>query len=187
MTQPVMRGATYEDLLRIPENLIAELIDGEIYTAPRPGSPHAVAASVLGSLLLPPFHLGHGGPGGWWILDEPELHLRRDAFVPDLGGWRRETTPVCPNTSGTDVAPDWLCEILSPGNAGYDRVKKVPKYARNGVEHVWIVDPIARTLEVYRLNGEHYLLVSTHEADERIRVEPFDAVELDLELLWLSA
>jgi len=185
MTQPVVRGATYEDLLRIPENLIAELIDGEIYTAPRPGSPHAYASSVLGTILGGPFQLGLAGPGGWWILDEPELHLRRDAFVPDLAGWRRETTPVC--TSGTDIAPDWLCEVLSPGNAGYDRVKKVPKYARNGVEHVWIIDPIARTLEVYRLNGEHYLLVSTHEAEERVRIEPFDVVELDLALLWLPA
>jgi len=185
MTQPVMRGATYEDLLRIPDNLIAELIDGEIYTAPRPGSPHAYASSVLGTLLGGPFQLGQGGPGGWWILDEPELHLRRDAFVPDLAGWRRETTPACPNTSGTDIVPDWLCELLSPGNAGYDRVKKVPKYARNSVEYVWIIDPIARTLEVYRLNGEHYLLLTTHEANEHARVEPFEDVELDLGLLWL--
>ena len=142
---------------------------------------------MLGALLGAPFQLALGGPGGWWILDEPELHLHRDAFVPDLAGWRRETTPECPNTSGSDIAPDWLCEILSPGNAGYDRVKKIPKYAHNGVEHVCIVDPIARTLEVYRLNGEHYLLTSTHEADERVRVEPFDAIELDLALLWLPA
>jgi Uma2 family endonuclease len=178
-------GATYDDLLRFPEHVIAELIDGEIYTPSRPASPHSFAASVLSALLGAPFQLGLRGPGGWWIRNKPELHLRNDAFVPDVVGWRRDITPTCPNTSGTDIPPDWLCEVLSPSNAGYDRVKKVPKYARNGVEHVWIVDPIARTLEVYRLNGEHYLLVSTHEADERVKIEPFDAVELDLALLWL--
>ncbi len=101
-----MHRATYEDLLSIPDHLIAELIDGEIYTAPRPGSPHAHTTSVLGMVLGGPFQLGQNGPGGWRILDEPELHLGRDAFVPDVAGWRKETTPVCPNTSGTDIRPD---------------------------------------------------------------------------------
>ena len=112
---------------------------------------------------------------------------RRRRVRPRRSRWRRETTPQCPDTSGTDIAPDWLCEVLSPGNAGYDRVKKVPKYARNGVEFVWIVDPIAHTLEVYRLSGEHYILMDSHEGDARARIEPFDAIELDLSMLWLPA
>jgi len=179
--------ATYEDLPQVPERFLVELIDGEIYTARQPGTPHTVALSVLVALLTRPWMLAQDGPGGWWIFYRPELHLAGDAFVPDAAGWRRDRTPECPNTSGTDVAPDWLCEVLSPGNAGYDRVKKVPKYARNGVEFVWIVDPIAHTLEVYRLTGEHYVLLDTHEGDERARIEPFEAIELDLSLIWLPA
>lgn len=186
MTQPVMRGATYEDLARIPENLIAELIDGEIYTAPRPGTPHARASLALSSLLYHAVDRGRSAPGGWWIVVEPELHLHGDAFVPDLAGWRREIVPECPSTSGTHITPDWVCEILSPSNAGYDRIKKLPKYARNGVPYVWIVDPMARSLEVYRLNDDQkYTLIATHEADDRVSAEPFDTVELELGALWL--
>src|SRR5439155_180367 len=151
VTEPVLRGATYEDLLKVPENLVAELIDGELYTWPRPARPHARASTAIGSRLFRAYDEGDGGPGGWWIIDEPELHLGDNAMVPDIAGWRRERMPDYPDTSGCEIAPDWLCEIQSPRTARHDRVRKLPIYARHGVAHVWLLDPSARTLEVLRL------------------------------------
>src|SRR5438128_425415 len=131
------------------------------------------------------FQQGRGGPGGWWIIDEPEIHLSGQALVPDIGGWRRERMPEYPNTSGCDVAPDWLCEIQSESNARYDRVMKLPIYARHGVQHVWLLDPRARTLEVLRLEGQRWILAANFGGDDVIRTEPFDTVELELASLCL--
>lgn len=186
MADPARRRATYEDVLGAPENMVAEVLDGELHLHPRPAAPHAVAASVLGMDLGVPFQRGRGGPGGWLIVDEPELHLGPDPdiIVPDLGGWRVERLPELPSTPYFTIAPDWACEVLSESTRRVDRVKKMRLFARERVPHVWLVDPIARTLEVFRLDGDSYRLAATHADDETPRLEPFEAIELELSALW---
>ena len=184
MASPVKRRATYDDVLQVPPHRVAEIVDGDLHVSPRPASRHALAASVLGSALGPPFHHGRGGPGGWWILFEPELHFGEDVLVPDLAGWRRERMPEFPDTAAFTLAPDWVCEIVSSSTERLDRAKKMPVYARENVLHLWLVNPVARTLEVYRLAEGRWLLLATHEGAARVRPEPFHAVELDLGPLW---
>ncbi|MDR2154115.1 MAG: Uma2 family endonuclease, partial [Burkholderiaceae bacterium] len=118
---PLLKPATYEDLCALPPNRVGEIVRGVLYSHPRPASRHARSSSVLGGKLYPRFDEGDGGPGGWWILDEPELHLGDDVLVPDLGGWRRERMPVFPDVAWFDLAPDWICEVLSPSTARLDR------------------------------------------------------------------
>jgi Uma2 family endonuclease len=177
--------ATYEDLLAVPDHNVAEILDGELFVSPRPAAPHARAASVLGVEIGGPFDRGRSGPGGWWLLDEPELHFGEDVLVPDLAGWRRERMPSVPKAPFFTLAPDWVCEIVSPSTEQIDRRHKQPIYAREGVSHLWLVNPLARTLEVYRRSPDGWLLAVTHADAERARVEPFDAVELELAALWI--
>jgi Uma2 family endonuclease len=184
MAEPARKLATYDDVLAAPANLVAELIHGVLHTHPRPRSSHARATSVLGSELGSPFDRGRGGPGGWLILDEPELHLGEDVLVPDLAGWRRERMPEMPDTAAFELAPDWICEALSPSTEAIDRTEKLPIYARAGVRHVWLVNPTIRTLEVLRAEAGAWLLVGTFHDDARVRAEPFDAIELELGALW---
>lgn len=186
MAQPAPGGrpATYEDLLRVPDHLVAEIIDGELYATPRPAPRHADASSGLGAALRGPFDRGRGGPGGWRILDEPEFHLGDDVIVPDIAGWRRERMPALPTEAFFSIAPDWIAEVVSPSTAALDRVKKLRIYAREAVSHAWIVDPIARTLEILRLEHGHWTIVSTWSGFATLRAEPFEALELDLSLLW---
>ena len=184
MAEPALKVATYEDVLAAPEHLVAEVVAGELHTQPRPASRHARASSVLGGKLGAPFDHGSSGPGGWIILDEPELHLGADILVPDMAGWRRETTPELPDTAFVEARPDWVCEVLSPSTERHDRMRKMPVYAREGVTHVWLVNPRVQTLEVFRLDGESYLFVAGYAGDERVYPEPFDAVELELGALW---
>lgn len=185
MVERGRRRATYEDVLAAPPNEVAELIDGELIASPRPGGAHTAAATALSEELGPPFKRGRGGPGGWLILFEPELHLGDDVLVPDLAGWRRERMPVVTKEQAYfELAPDWLCEVSSVRTRNLDRTRKLPKYAAAGVPHVWVVDPIARTLEVLRLERGEYVVLSTHVDAARVRAEPFDAVELDLAILW---
>jgi len=185
MGDPAKRRATYEDLLAVPDHLIAEIIHGVLVTQPRPAAPHALAASVLGFELGGPFHRGKGGPGGWVILDEPELHLRGGhVLVPDLAGWRRERMPEVPSAAAFELAPDWVCEVVSASTEATDRADKMPIYAAEKVRHLWLVDPRPRTLEVYRLDAERWTLLGTWRDDARVRAEPFDAVELELGALW---
>jgi Uma2 family endonuclease len=178
------RRATYDDLLRVPDHVVAELIDGEIHTTPRPSPRHQAASSGLGGALHGPFDRGRGGPGGWRILDEPELHLGAEVVVPDLAGWRRERLPVLPEDAFIAMAPDWICEVVSPSTAALDRVRKLSIYAREQVAHAWLVDPLARTLEVLRLEHGRWTIVSTWSGLAVLRAEPFDALDLDLSLLW---
>ena len=184
VARAVQRPATYADLEALPPNMVGEIVDGVLYANPRPASPHATASSAIGEELGPPFKRGKGGPGGWVILDEPELHLGGNVLVPDLGGWRRERMPEMPHVAAFELAPDWVCEVLSPSTAKLDRGAKLPAYARERVGHVWIVDPLQRFLEVLRLDGETYRIVGTHFDDAKVRAEPFDAIELDLTALW---
>jgi Uma2 family endonuclease len=178
------RPATYDDLLAVPDHLVAEILDGELHTTPRPAPRHAHTSSVLGGELSAPFHIGRGGPGGWWILDEPELHLHADVAVPDLAGWRRSRLTALPAEAYFPLAPDWVCEVLSPGTAAMDRTTKLAIYARESVAHAWLVDPLARTLEVLRLENGRWSIVSTGAARDVVRAEPFAELELDLALLW---
>jgi Uma2 family endonuclease len=178
------RRATYEDLLSVPDHLVAEILDGELHTSPRPAVPHAVATTGLGVDLGGPFDRGRGGPGGWSILAGPELHLSDDVIVPDLAGWRRARVPVLPRDAFIEIAPDWVCEMLSPSTERLDRGKKLAIYAREGVAHVWFVNPIAETVESYRLEHGRWLLLTTHVGDVSARIEPFDAIEIELWRLW---
>jgi Uma2 family endonuclease len=170
-----------------PSTVRAEVIGGVLSTQPRPAARHSTATSVLGEELGPPFRRGRGGPGGWVFHDEPELHLGEgpDILVPDLAGWRRERLAhVAADALFFDVAPDWICEVLSPSTHRHDRGHKLPVYAREGVGHVWLVDPSEQSVQVYRLTHSQYVVTAVVGGDARVRLEPFDAVELDLALLW---
>jgi len=180
----VRKSATYDDLLKLPENLVAEILNGELYASPRPAPRHADAGSGLGGALRGPFDRGRGGPGGWRILFEPELHLGRDVVVPDLAGWRHARLPQLPREAFFSLAPDWVCEVVSPSTAAMDRVHKVSIYAREGVTHTWLVDPIAQTLEVLHLDAGRWTIVFTGSGTDVVRAEPFEAIDLDLTLLW---
>jgi Uma2 family endonuclease len=184
--KPARRQATYDDVRDASDLLVAELIEGDLYTSPRPAMPHARAASALGQDLRsfdePPGDADT--PGGWWIIDEPELHFGADVLVPDLAGWRRERMPSFPDTAAVTLAPDWACEILSPTTATLDRTRKMPIYARNGVAHLWLIDPTARTLEVYRLEGERWMVASSHGGSTSVRAEPFAAIDIDMRRWW---
>jgi Uma2 family endonuclease len=179
------KNATYADLCAVPDDFVAEILGGELYASPRPATPHARAAGALFHGLVGPFEDGKNGPGGWWFIIEPELHFGADVVVPDIAGWRRERMPTVPNVAYLTLAPDWLCEVLSPSTQAIDRRKKLPIYAREGVGNVWLVDPLQQTLEVLRLESQRWSLVATHEADAMVRAEPFDAIELALRTLWL--
>lgn len=185
MTSPPTPRATHADLLQA-DHRVAEILDGELHVSPRPAPRHALASSGLGSELWEPFHHGRGGPGGWWILFEPELHLGEDVLVPDLAGWRRERMPHLPDTSFLTITPDWVCEVVAPGTESLDRNRKMPAYAREAVPHLWLLSPTARSLEAYRLAGAGWLLLATHTGPARVVAEPFEAVELDLAPLWVE-
>jgi Uma2 family endonuclease len=184
MAKPSPRRATYQDVLDAPEHKVAELLDGELNLSPRPAAPHAVVSSVLGGALGPPFHHGRGGPGGWIILDKPELHLGDDVLVPDLAGWRRTRMSFVAEQPGLTIVPDWVCEVLSKSTEKIDRAVKLAIYAAAGVGHAWLVSPRLRTLEVLRLHEGKWLALAIHRDDDRVRAEPFDAIELELGELW---
>lgn len=183
------QGATYDQILALPDNVVGEILEGELIASPRPASPHAVATSALGADLGGAFHRppgGPAGPGGWWILYEPELHLHGDVVVPDMAGWRRERMPHVPNVAAFELPPDWACEVISPLSARYDRGAKMRIYGREGVRHVWLVDPLARMLEVFRAENSRWVFLATFCEAERIRAEPFEAIELELERWWIE-
>jgi len=182
------RRATYEDLVKVPEPLVAEIIEGDLITTPRPAVPHARATWVIAQ-DVGPFDRELGSPdapSGWWILFEPELHFDEDVLVPDLAGWRRARMPVLPDAAALTQTPDWLCEVVSPTTGAIDRGRKMRVYARQAVEYLWLVDPIARTLEVYRLEGGRWVVASTHGGADIVRAEPFDAVEIAIDRWWLA-
>ena len=182
---PEPRRATYADIVALPENLVGELIRGELVVSPRPASPHARASSILTGDLTTPFDRGRGGPGGWWILDEPELHLGDDVLVPDLAGWRRERMPVFPSEAFFTLAPDWICEILSPRSGRIDRMRKLPIYLEHEVSWAWLIDPLEKTLEVFERSGNRWTVAGRYEGDKTIRAVPFDAVEIEMGGWWI--
>ncbi len=184
MVQTAQRAATYEDLLAVPEHLVAEILFGHLVTHPRPAPRHAVVVTRLGTLLSAPFDLGVGGPGGWVFMVEPELHLGEHVAVPDLAAWRRERLPVLPETAWIETPPDWVCEVLSPSTAGYDRDEKRIIYAEAGVAHVWHVDPSLQMLEVFELRDGKWLLLDVFRDGAEVAAPPFTEPSFSLGLLW---
>ena len=183
--KPLKKDATYEDLRDVADHFVAEMFDGELYASPRPAIPHARAASLLGAALTGPFDHGINGPGGWVIIDEPELHFVNDVLVPDLAGWRRSRLPESPSVAFMTLAPDWICEVLSPSTEMLDRNKKLRVYARERVEHAWLLDPLRKSLEVFALRSGTWAPLATHEGESHVRAPPFDAIELELGTLWV--
>ena len=186
MAKVLTRPTTYEDLLKVPDHLVAEIVEGELHTSPRPSGPHERAMGAIFKRIGRTYDDGEGGPGGWWIAVEPELHLGRDILVQDVAGWRRDRVPEYSRGAAWDIAPDWVCEVLSPPTAKLDRIVKLPKYADHKVKWAWVADPSLQTLEVFRLQQGRWALVSTHAGNEIIRPEPFDAVDFPLGTLWLT-
>ncbi|MFM9968059.1 MAG: Uma2 family endonuclease [Burkholderiales bacterium] len=186
MGPPAVKLSTYEDILALPEHVVGEIIQGVLRTHPRLAPKHALAYSSLGIELGGPFQHGKNGPGGWWILDEPELHLGTDVLVPDLAGWRRARMPHLPDAAWFKLAPDWICEILSPSTAKVDRVEKLPIYAYSGVAHCWLVDPDLKTLEVFENRNGKWLLLNVLENNASVSQPPFDAIAFDLASLWVD-
>ncbi len=182
-TQAIPR-ATYQDVLNAPPHKVAEVIEGTLYLNPRPASRHTRASSVLGSSIGTPYDYDSSGPGGWWILDEPELHLDEDILVPDLAGWRRERMPEYPDVKYFTLAPDWVCEVLSPSTRAVDQGLKRAIYAREGVTWLWFVDPDVRTLEAFELRDGQWLLLKTLTENDAVSLPPFEAISFSLGDLW---
>lgn len=184
MTSATKRPATYADLDAVPEHLVAEIINGEMFTHPRPSRRHVAAASSLGHELVGPFQKGRGGPGGWVILDEPDVRLGENMVVPDLAGWRRERLTGHPETSYFVIVPDWICEVLSGSTEVRDRNVKRKIYAQYGVQFLWLVDPRQQMLEVFALVDGEWVLRGTWNSAEEVRAAPFDAISFSLADLW---
>ena len=181
---PIPHTVSYQDVLDAPEGVIAELINGTLHTQPRPAMPHALTSSSLGDEIVSPFQKGRGGPGGWWIIDEPEIHLGDDVLVPDIAGWRRETMPHYPDAPWSTIRPDWVCEVLSPSSRRRDRFEKRAIYAEQGVGWLWLVDPAARELEAFELRAGAWTLIAALKDDDPVCVAPFDAITFSLAVLW---
>jgi len=188
MGEAAKKRAVYDDLYTIPENMIGEIIDGELFVSPRPSPRHSKVSSVLSMGIGPPFQFAHGGPGGWIILYEVEIKLAEEChpIVPDLSGWRIERFPETIDTNWISVPPDWVCEILSPRTVRLDRVTKMPKYLNFGVQYVWLIDPSNKTMEVYRSEAGRWVVLGVYAEKDRVRAEPFQEIEIDLEGLWID-
>jgi Uma2 family endonuclease len=187
MSEPARKRASYNDLYSIPERMIGEIIDGELIVTPRPSLEHAHAASLLGGELVPPYSFGRGGgPGGWIILDEPEIALGEHIFVPDLAGWRKDRLVVLPRKEWMGVPPDWVCEVLSPSTARVGKVRKMPIYAQFGIPHLWLVDPVSKTLDVLKLQSGRWALLASFAENDKVPAEPFCEIEVELGNFWME-
>ena len=187
MADPAKKRAAYEDLYTIPEHMTGEIIDGELIVTPRPSRKHAFASTALGTKVVAPYQFGEGGgPGGWIILIEPEIRLSEDIIVPDLAGWRIERFPVEEPHNWISAVPDWVCEVLSPGTVRKDKIRKMPIYARHEVHHAWLIDPIEKTIEIFRLESGKWVVAGFHGENDKVRAEPFQEIEIDLTNLWLD-
>jgi len=174
----------YKELCDLPQNVVGQILNGELVVSPRPAPKHSIASSGLGGKLFDPYQSGKGGPGGWWILDEAEVHLDGHVFVPDLAGWKKERVPKLPEAAYFEISPDWVCEVVSPSSGRHDRVTKMNLYAQFNIPYYWLIDPQNRTLEVFALEGERWILNSSFGKDDKVSAQPFDAIEFDLGDLW---
>ncbi len=185
MVEPGQRRATYQDVLDAPAHKIAEVVDGELSLQPRPNVRHARAATRLTGALDEAFGRKKGGHGGWIILFEPEIHVGGNILVPDIAGWLRTSVESLDlEAAYFDTRPDWVCEILSPPTQVLDRSRKMDLYAAEGVGHLWFVDPAAKMLEAYQRSADGWLRLGTWSDDATPNVAPFDALDLELALLW---
>ncbi len=189
MSEFAKKKATYEDLYDVPENMIGEIIDGELIVTPRPSPKHMRAISALGGEIIPPYDFGRGGgPGGWVILVEVEIKLGEHTMVPDLAGWKKERFPTDLGHNWIPVAPDWVCEVLSPSTFRNDKVRKMPLYARHGIGHIWLIDPAAMTMDAFKLGSDcGWLLLGSFAENDKVRAEPFQEIEINLEDLWVRS
>lgn len=175
---------TRADLDALPANMKGEIIEGVLYAMTKARSPHQVVSTRLSADLMNPFERGRGGPGGWWIISEPGIELANTPeIVPDIAGWRKERMLELPRDTSILTVPDWVCEILSPTTRRHNLLIKMPYYAKVGVKHLWMVDLDARALMVYRL-GRDWERVASYGDETEARIEPFDAVPLDVSSWW---
>jgi Uma2 family endonuclease len=181
------KKATYDDLYSVPENMIGEIINGELVVTPRPSRKHVFTTTALGNELGPPYQFRRGGPGGWVILIEPEVGLGEHIMVPDLAGWKEERYPDEEPHNWISVVPDWICEVLSSGTRRRDRMEKMPIYAQYKVPHFWMVDPVDETLEVFRLKEGEWVVAGLFAENAKVRAEPFTEIEINLNDLWRVA
>jgi len=174
----------YQELINLPKNMVGEIINDQLYAQPRPDPRHALVSSCLGDELVGPYYKGRGGPGGWWILFEPEIHLDNEILVPDIAGWKKERLPKLPETAFFEIPPDWVCEILSHSTLKKDRVLKMPLYAKFNFQYIWLIDPLAKMLEVYQLEKKYWKLIGTFAENDKVSAVPFQEVTIDLSVLW---
>jgi len=184
--EPQRKPTLYEYLEGLPEGMTGEILNGQLHAQPRPSNRHAHAAIKLGGPISRGYDNGIEGPGGWWVLLEPEVHFVRDSevAVPDLAGWRRERIPYLPEGHRIEIVPDWVCEILSPSTASKDREIKMPLYAHYGVPYAWLVDPVEQTLEVYGLDGSTWVKGGFFSGTDQVVAPPFEAIRIDLGSFW---
>jgi Uma2 family endonuclease len=188
MAELAKKKAVYEDLYNIPAGMTGEIINGELIATPRPSRKHGFCATALGAAVTVPYQFGEGGgPGGWIFIIEPEIRLGENILVPDLAGWRRKNFPFQEDSNWIAIAPGWVCEVLSPNTFRNDKVKKMPIYARHGVEHIWLIDPVAMTLDVFRLESSGWLMLGSYAEKDKVRAAPFQDIEIDLDGLWLES
>jgi Uma2 family endonuclease len=184
MADLARRKATYADIEALPENMVGEIINGSLETHPRPVPRHVLAGDELSGTLRGPFRLGEGGPGGWIFMSEPELHLGPHVVVPDIAGWRRNRMNALPTTAYIETPPDWVCEILSPATARFDKGQKRQIYADADVPFIWLLDPDSRILDVYQLTAGKWLLLGTVVGGDPISLPPFEAISFSLDSLF---
>ena len=176
--------AGYKDVLDAPPHMVAQVIDGSLNLHPRPANWHAVSSTTLTMNLGMPFQKGAGGPGGWVFVHEPELHLREDILVPDLVAWRKENYIERKRQAFLSTAPDWVCEFLSPSTSGLDKGPKSAIYAREGVSHLWLLDPFSRTLEAFIAAKAAWRRIANLQDDAEVSVPPFEETSFPLSELW---
>ena len=176
MVDQARKPATYADLEAVPPHLVAEIIDGTLYTQSRPVRRHGIAAGALSSELRTPFQKGRGGSGGWLFIDEPELHFGIQVVVPDIAGWRMERATFDQYSAQTTVAPDWVCEVLSPSTARFDRGRKGKIYALAGIKHYWILDPQNKTLEAFALFDDDWRAIGVSASGDAVSFAPFESI-----------
>ena len=185
---PPLQRATYQDVLDAPPHKTAEIIDGALYISPHPDTRHCRVISKLGPKLDPydedPGN--RGGPGGWWITDRPEIHLGEDILVPDIAGWQRRRMPKYPDGAFCAIAPDWVCEVLSPSTRKNDLGRKRHIYAREGVAWLWFIDPETRTLEALELKNDIWTVLDILTDDAPVSLPPFTEISFPLNALWIE-
>ncbi len=184
MADSAKKIATYADIEALPPHVVGELLYGSLVTHPRPMLAHAKAQISLAYELEGPFHRGKGGPGGWIFLAEPQLRLGSHIAVPDIAGWRSERLVPFPKNASVDIAPDWICEILSDSTERYDRSEKRRIYGEQGVQYLWLLDPRSRVLECFTLVSKHWMLTHTFNISSPVSAPPFSEISFDLEPIF---